>query len=69
MDMNDFDRLSKEIEDLQNRYKRYLSERERKRKREQDSLFTKKDRAVLVQSFVIGGIIENVLTKTITKIL
>lgn len=67
--MNDFDRLSKEIEDLQNRYKRYLSERERKRKREQDSLFTKKDRAVLVQSFVIGGIIENVLTKTITKIL
>lgn len=69
--MNDknIDELLQEVEKFKKRYSRYVSEKERKRKREQDVHLTKKDRMVLIESFVIGGVIENVLTKIVPKLL
>lgn len=69
MDNKNLDELLKEVEGFKKRYSRYVSEKERKRKREQDVHLTKKDRMVLIESFVIGGVIENALTKIIPKIL
>lgn len=69
MESREIDNLIKEVENFKKRYSRYVSEKERKRKREQDVHLTKKDRMVLIESFVIGGVIENALTKIIPKIL
>lgn len=69
MENRDIDNLIKEIDSFKRRYSRYMSEKERKRKREQDVHLTKKDRMVLIESFVIGGVIENALTKILPKIL
>lgn len=69
MESREIDNLIKEVENFKKRYSRYVSEKERKRKREQDVHLTKKDRMVLIESFVIGGVIENALTKIIPKLL
>ncbi|MCX7738616.1 MAG: hypothetical protein N2Z80_04285 [Hydrogenothermaceae bacterium] len=69
MENRNIDDLIKEIDSFKKRYSRYMSEKERKRKREQDVHLTKKDRMVLIESFVIGGVIENALTKILPKIL
>ncbi|MEJ5172842.1 MAG: hypothetical protein WHT47_03935 [Hydrogenothermaceae bacterium] len=69
MNEKNIEELLNEVENFKKRYSRYVSEKERKRKREQDVHLTKKDRMVLIESFVIGGIIENALTKIIPKIL
>lgn len=69
MDKREIDELLEEIKTFKKRYSIYMVEKERKRKREQDVHLTKKDRMVLIESFVIGGIIENALTKIIPKLL
>lgn len=69
MDKREIDKLLEEIQTFKKRYSIYMVEKERKRKREQDVHLTKKDRMVLIESFVIGGIIENALTKIIPKLL
>lgn len=51
--------LEKRISDMKKRYSKFLEEREKRRKREQDVHFTKKDQQVLIKSFVIAGIIEH----------
>lgn len=50
--------LEKRISDMKRRYSKFLEEREKRRKREQDVHFTGKDQQVLIKSFVIAGIIE-----------
>ena len=55
--------LEKRITDMKKRYSKFLEERERRRKREQDVHFTKKDQQVLIKSFVIAGIIEQGIRK------
>lgn len=69
MEKREIENLLEEIEEFKKRYARYMVEKERKRKREQDVHLTKKDRMVLIESFVIGGVIENALTKIIPKLL
>ncbi|MER3447595.1 MAG: hypothetical protein C4291_12515 [Candidatus Dadabacteria bacterium] len=55
--------LEKRISDMKRRYSKFLEEREKRRKREQDVHFTKKDQQVLIKSFVIAGIIEQGIRK------
>ena len=62
------ERLIKELEDRKRFYERSLRKGERRRKRERDQFLTEKDRAILVESFVLGGIIENLITKVINRL-
>jgi hypothetical protein len=55
--------LEKRISDMKRRYSKFLEEREKRRRREQDVHFTKKDQQVLIKSFVIAGIIEQGIKK------
>jgi hypothetical protein len=57
--------LEKRISDMKRRYSKFLEEREKRRRREQDVHFTKKDQQVLIKSFVIAGIIEQGIKKII----
>lgn len=50
--------LEKRISDMKKRYCKFLEEREKRRRREQDVHFTKKDQQVLIKSFFIAGILE-----------
>ncbi len=62
------ERLIKELEDRKRFYERCLRKSERKRKRERDQFLTEKDRTILIESFVLGGIIENLITKVINRL-
>jgi len=62
------ERLIKELEYRKNFYERCLRKGERKRKRERDQFLTEKDRTILIESFVLGGIIENLITKIINRL-
>jgi hypothetical protein len=62
------ERLIKELEDRKRFYERSLRKGERRRKRERDQFLTDKDRTILVESFVLGGIIENLITKVINRL-
>jgi hypothetical protein len=62
------ERLIKELEDRKSFYERCLRKGERRRKRERDQFLTEKDRTILVESFVLGGIIENLITKVINRL-
>jgi hypothetical protein len=62
------ERLIKELEDRKRFYERALRKGERRRKRERDQFLTDKDRTILVESFVLGGIIENLITKVINRL-
>jgi hypothetical protein len=55
--------LEKRVNDLKRKYSKFVEEGERRRKREQDVHFTKKDQRVLIKSFVAAGIIEQGLRK------
>jgi hypothetical protein len=62
MDQNRGDKmldLEKRISEMKKRYCKFLEEREKRRKREQDIHFTKKDQQVLIKSFFIAGILEH----------
>ncbi|MFN3813626.1 MAG: hypothetical protein ACK4SM_03270 [Aquificaceae bacterium] len=68
--------MEKEIDELMGRverrieeYRKYLKKGDKIRKRERDTFFTEKDKTVLIESFVIGGVLENLITKTINRIL
>ncbi|MFN4319984.1 MAG: hypothetical protein ACK4FY_05915 [Aquificaceae bacterium] len=41
---------------------------ERVRRRERDTFLTEKDRTILIESFVVGGLLENLITKAINRI-
>ncbi len=58
--------LERRVTDTKKRYSKYLDERERKRKREHDVHFTKKDQEVLIKSFVIAGVLEHGLRRIFT---
>jgi len=62
------ERLIKELEERKSFYERSLRKGERRRKRERDQFLTEKDRTILVESFVLGGIIENLITKVINRL-
>jgi hypothetical protein len=62
------ERLIKELEDRKSFYERCLRKSERRRKRERDQFLTEKDRTILIESFVLGGIIENLITKVIDRL-
>jgi hypothetical protein len=62
------ERLIKELEGRKSFYERCLRKGERRRKRERDQFLTEKDRTILVESFVLGGIIENLITKVINRL-
>jgi hypothetical protein len=62
------ERLIKELEDRKSFYERCLRKGERRRKRERDQFLTEKDRTILVESFVLGGVIENLITKVINRL-
>jgi molecular chaperone GrpE (heat shock protein) len=61
--------LEKQLEEIKSKYSKFLEEKERIRKRQQDVHFTPKDREILIESFVIGGVIENLITKLLSKVL
>ncbi|HWP93011.1 MAG TPA: hypothetical protein VNN20_12530 [Thermodesulfobacteriota bacterium] len=61
--------LEERIVDSKKRYSKFLEERERRRKREHDVHFSKKDQQILIKSFVIAGVIENGLRKIFVNIL
>jgi len=62
------EKLIKELEERKSFYERSLRKGERRRKRERDQFLTEKDRTILVESFVLGGIIENLITKVINRL-
>lgn len=64
--VNGISELEKKIMDTKKRYSKFLEERERKRKREHDVHFTKKDQVVLIKSFVIGGVLEHSIRRILT---
>ncbi|GAB6072131.1 hypothetical protein JCM14244_05080 [Venenivibrio stagnispumantis] len=61
--------LEKELQKLNLKYSKVLEEKERMRKRQQDVHLTPEDKKVLIESFVIGGIMENIITKVISRVL
>ncbi|MFN3975965.1 MAG: hypothetical protein ACK4LT_02770 [Aquificaceae bacterium] len=66
------ERIESLIEDIERQkdcYKRLLKKGEKVRKRERDTFLTQKDRTILIESFVVGGILENLITKAINRIL
>ena len=69
MAIDEFDNLQKEIESMKKRYAKIIREKEKSRKRQQDVHFTDKDKQILIESFVIGALIENVITKTISRLI
>lgn len=62
------DSLIQEIEKEKDCYKRFLRKGERLRKRERDTFLTEKDRTILIESFVVGGLLENLITKAINRL-
>lgn len=60
--------LIKEIEREKDCYRRLLRKGERLRKRERDTFLTEKDRTILIESFVVGGLLENLITKAINRL-
>ena len=66
--MDRLDNILSEIKSLEKRYSKYLKEKERVRKRQQDVHFTPKDREILIESFVIANIVENLISKAISKL-
>ncbi|MFN3471369.1 MAG: hypothetical protein ACK4ZR_02025 [Aquificaceae bacterium] len=66
------ERIESLIEDIERQkdcYKRLLKKGEKVRKHERDTFLTQKDRTILIESFVLGGILENLITKAINRIL
>lgn len=59
----DLSNLERRLNDFKRKYSKFVEEGERKRKREQDVHFTKKDQQVLIKSFVVAGIIEQGIRK------
>lgn len=60
--------LIKEIEREQSSYRKLLKKREKLRKRERDNFLTERDRTILIESFVVGGLLEKFITKAINRI-
>lgn len=60
--------LLKEIEREQDSYRKLLKKGEKLRKRERDNFLTEKDRTILIESFVVGGLLENLITKAVNKL-
>lgn len=58
--------LERRIMDTKKKYSKFLEERERKRKREHDVHFTKKDQVVLIKSFLIAGVLEQGIRRIFT---
>ncbi len=63
------DELMESVERRIEEYRRYLKKGDRVRKRERDTFLTGKDKTILIESFVIGGILENLMTRAINRIL
>ncbi len=61
--------LIQEIEREKDCYRRLLKKGEKLRKRERDTFLTEKDRTILIESFVVGGLLENLITKAINRLL
>ncbi|RMH80040.1 MAG: hypothetical protein D6674_06375 [Acidobacteria bacterium] len=60
--------LIKELEIKQSCYERFLKKGEKVRKRERDTFLTEKDRTILIESFVVGGLLENLITKALNRL-
>jgi len=69
MVIDEFESLQKELESMKKRYAKIIREKEKSRKRQQDVHLTDKDKQILIESFVIGALIENVITKTISRLI
>ncbi len=55
--------LESKLMEMKRKYSKFVEEGERRRKREQDVHFTRKDQQVLIKSFVLAGIIEQGVRK------
>lgn len=60
--------LIQEIEREKDCYRRLLKKGEKLRRRERDTFLTEKDRTILIESFVVGGLLENLITKAINRL-
>ena len=60
--------LLERLEREENYYRKALKRGEKVRKRERDTFFTEKDRTILIESFVLGGLIENIITKAVNRL-
>ncbi len=62
------EKLLKDIERNKQLYERTVRKTERKRKRERDTFLTEKDKTILIESFAIGGILENLIIRAFNRI-
>ncbi len=62
------DELLKNIIREQEQYKKLIKKGEKIRKRERDTFLTEKDRTILIESFVVGGLLENLITKILNRV-
>ena len=62
------DELLKNIAREQEHYKKLIKKGEKIRKRERDTFLTEKDRTILIESFVVGGLLENLITKILNRV-
>ncbi|WP_448588463.1 hypothetical protein [Thermocrinis sp.] len=67
---NDYiEKMLKDLEERKQFYERSIRKSERKRKRERDTFLTEKDRTILIESFAIGGILENLIIRALNRII
>lgn len=62
------DELLENIAREQEHYKRLIKKGEKIRKRERDTFLTEKDRTILIESFVVGGLLESLITKILNRV-
>ena len=62
------DELLENIIREQEQYKKLIKKGEKIRKRERDTFLTEKDRTILIESFVVGGLLENLLTRILNRV-
>ncbi|MCS7262664.1 MAG: hypothetical protein N3C13_03195 [Aquificaceae bacterium] len=60
--------LMEELEREKRACHKLLKKGEKLRKRERDTFLTEKDRTILIESFVVGGLLEKLITRALNKV-
>ncbi len=60
--------LLENIARKQEKYKKFIKKGDKVRKRERDTFLTEKDRPILIESFVVGGLLEKLILKFVDRI-
>ncbi len=60
--------LLENIARKQEKYKKFIKKGDKVIKRERDTFLTEKDRPILIESFVVGGLLEKLILKFVDRI-